>query len=126
MYLEKSRTIECPTACPASEVPPPRGKTDTPKLVGDLDHRLHIAFMPRHNDADRLDLIDRRVGGIQQPRVAVEAKIAFDPLLKLRLDLEIISPRFHTHTSPEIRGSFLFGGQVQLNVSSKSSNTIEP
>ena len=37
------------------------------ELVGDLDGRLHILFVPRHDDADGLDLIDRRVGGIQQP-----------------------------------------------------------
>ncbi len=37
------------------------------ELVGDLDHRLHIAFMARHHHAHGLDLIDRRVGGVKQP-----------------------------------------------------------
>ena len=77
------------------------------ELIGDLDGRLHVLFVPRHDDADGLDLIDRRVGGIEQPRVAVEANIALDALFQLRFDLEIIPAHFHAHRCP--RNSNKFG-----------------
>src|SRR6266550_5697928 len=56
-------------------------KNGNVQLVGDLDHRLNVAFMARHDHADRLDLIYRCIGGIQQTRVTIEANIAFNSLL---------------------------------------------
>ena len=90
MYLEKSKTMACPTVCPAREVPPPRGNTGDVQTIGDFDHCLDIALMARHHDADRLDLIDRRIRRIQQPRISVEVNVSLDALLQLRLDLKII------------------------------------
>jgi hypothetical protein len=58
MYFEKSSTIEWPTACPASDVPPPRGKTETSSLLASSITALHITLMARYDDANRLDLID--------------------------------------------------------------------
>ncbi len=37
--------------------------------------------MARHHDADGLDLINRRIGGIEQARIFVEMNIAIDALL---------------------------------------------
>ena len=81
MYLEKSKTIEWPTAWPASEVPPPRESTDTPSRLATSITACTSALMARHDHADGLDLINRRIGGIEQPRIFVEANIAFDTAL---------------------------------------------
>ena len=42
-------------------------------------------LVARHDDADGLDLINRRIRGIKQARVTVEANIAFDALSSIRL-----------------------------------------
>ena len=44
----------------------------------DLQQRPHVAVMPRNDGSDRLDLPHGRVSGVQDPRVAVEANLAFD------------------------------------------------
>ena len=43
-----------------------------------LQQRPHVPVMPRNDRADRLDLPDGRVGGVQDPGIAVEADFALD------------------------------------------------
>src|SRR5262245_12421605 len=51
------------------------------ELVGNLDYRLDIPSVARHDYTDGPDLLNRRVGGIKQAGVTIEANVAFDSLL---------------------------------------------
>src|SRR5262249_5268675 len=51
----------------------------------ELERRLHVRGVARHDDADRLHLVHRRVGGVEQARGSVEADVAPDDLAKLAL-----------------------------------------
>ena len=55
--------------------------------VGDLDHRLHVAGVARDDHADRLHLVHRRVGGVQELGEAVEADVALDDPAQLVLEI---------------------------------------
>ena len=45
-------------------------------------------FGARHDDADRLDLIDRRIGAVAPAREAIEQHFAVDLPAQLRLERE--------------------------------------
>ena len=49
-----------------------------PFRAGDLQRRPDVGAVARHHHADRLDLIDRRVGGIAAAREPVEQHLALD------------------------------------------------
>ena len=69
MYREKSRTSAWLTVCPVSDVPPPRGRTRHAELARrHLEGRLHVVGVARHDDADRLHLVHRGVGRVEEPR----------------------------------------------------------
>src|SRR5499433_2331898 len=46
--------------------------------IGELEHGLHVARVARDDHPDRLHLVHRRVGGVQQAGVLIEADVAFD------------------------------------------------
>ena len=68
-YLLLSMTSAAPTVWPHCEVPPPRGSTGTPSSTRDLQRDLRVALGLRHHHADRLDLVDRRIGRVAPARV---------------------------------------------------------
>ena len=71
-----SMTSAAPTVCPHCELPPPRGSTGTPSCAADVDRHAHVLVRARNQHADRLDLVDRRVGRIAAARGAVEQDLA--------------------------------------------------
>ena len=58
------------------------------ELIGNFNRGLNVGLMAGNHDAYRLDLVDRRIGRIEQPRVAIEANLPFNSLLELSFDLE--------------------------------------
>ena len=61
----------------------PAGEHGDVPAVGDLEHGLHVARVAWDDDADRLHLVHRGVGGIEQPRVLIEADVADFNLYRL-------------------------------------------
>ena len=82
-YFDVSTTSPAPIACPAWDVPPPRIVSGTSMLRADTDDADEIVARPRQDDAERLDLVDARVGGVERARDLVEPDFAFELLLEL-------------------------------------------
>ena len=55
-------------------------------LAADRDRRAHVVDRLRHQHADGLDLVDRRVGGVAAARCGIEQHVAFDGAGKARGD----------------------------------------
>ena len=83
MYFERSMTTASPTACPASDVPPPRGRTGDSRLRGQPDGLLHVVAVFGDHHTERLDLVDAGVGGVEEPGEVIEADLALDRLREL-------------------------------------------
>src|SRR2546425_10947340 len=60
----------------------------------DLHGRLDVVGVARHHDADRLDLIHGRVGGVQQAGDRIEPHVAGDDLAKFVL--EVVHAGYYT------------------------------
>jgi hypothetical protein len=52
---------------------------------GDLDHANDVLARSRDDEAERLDLIDARVGGVERTRDPIEPDLARDRLLEIAL-----------------------------------------
>ena len=63
-----SMTSAAPTVWPHCELPAPRGSTGTRSSRQIVDRRAHVVVGLRHQHADRLDLVDRRVGRVAAAR----------------------------------------------------------
>ena len=74
-------TTASPTACPASDVPPPRGRTGTPAFAA--SRLLHVVAVFGDHHTERLDLVDAGVGGVEEPGEVIEADLALDRLREL-------------------------------------------
>ena len=59
-----------PIAWPACDVPPPRGVIGTPWRPAMVDGRLDVVARARQHHAERLDLVDAGVGGVERARDA--------------------------------------------------------
>ena len=53
----------------------------------DVHHRLDVGGVARHDDADRLHLIDRRVGRVEEPRGGIEANVPGNDRAKVVLEV---------------------------------------
>ena len=95
-YFDVSSCRPAPIACPACDVPPPRAVIDTPCRARDLDGAHDVLARPRHDDAERLDLIDAGVGGVERARDRVEADLAGDLLFELALQVQAQRPSMAT------------------------------
>ena len=76
--FEQSITSARFTVWPHWLVPPPRGSTGHAFLARDRQGRGDVADLLRHDHADRLDLIDRRIGGVTAAVGTVEQHLAAD------------------------------------------------
>ncbi len=74
--LLKSMTRARPTVWPDCEVPPPRGSSGTPSSRAIAMRRAHVVDRLGDDDAQRLDLVVRGVGGIAAAAEAVEQHFA--------------------------------------------------
>jgi hypothetical protein len=61
-------------------------------LPRNLDGSHHIVSRAGHDDADRLDLVNAGVGGVQRARNAIEPDLALDVLLELALQVQDLAP----------------------------------
>ena len=61
------------------------GQQRHPGLGRDLERALRVGRGPRHDDAERLDLVNRRVGRIAAAVVGAEQHVAFDLAAEPRL-----------------------------------------
>ena len=66
------------TVWPHCEVPPPRGSTGTPSVARDRERGLDVGLVARHDDAQRLDLIDRGIGRLAPAGEGVEHDLALE------------------------------------------------
>jgi len=66
------------------------GEDGNVELIRDLDSRLYVSLMARDHDTDRLDLVHRRVGGIEEAGIFVEADFAVDALSQFNGNVPII------------------------------------
>ena len=69
-------TSAAPTVWPHWLVPAPRGSTGTRSSRAIVDRRGDVLVGSRHEHADRLDLVDRRVGRVAAARGGVEQHLA--------------------------------------------------
>ena len=69
MYLLKSRIRPAPIDWPDRLVPPPRGMIARAVLGGGLHGAHDVVARARHDDAERLNLVDAGVGAVQSARV---------------------------------------------------------
>ena len=76
--FEQSITSARFTVWPHWLVPPPRGSTGHAFLARDRQRRGDVVDLLRHDHADRLDLVDRGVGGVAAAVGAVEQHLAAD------------------------------------------------
>ena len=58
------------------DVPAPRGSTGTSSSRAIVERGAHVVLVARHHDADRHDLVDRRVGRVAAARRGVEQHVA--------------------------------------------------
>ena len=58
-------------------------------VAGDLDNGGQVRVRLRHDNAERHDLIDRRIGGITPPRKGVEKHVTLDRIAQSRLQIHI-------------------------------------
>ena len=77
-YLEQSRMTPGPIDCPACEVPPPRAVSGTPKRAQTRHGGDDVVRRPGQDDAERHDLVDAGIGGVQRAVEPVEADLAGD------------------------------------------------
>ena len=84
-YFEVSSTRPAPIAWPACDVPPPRGVIGTPCRAAICDGADDVLARPRDDHAERLDLIDAGVGGVERARDAIEAHLAVDRAFEVAL-----------------------------------------
>ena len=77
-YLLPSITSASPTVWPHCEVPAPRGRIGDALLAAICIARDGDVAVARHDHADRLDLVDRRVGGVAARGRRVEQDLAVD------------------------------------------------
>ena len=82
-YFDVSSCRPAPIACPACDVPPPRAVIETPCARGEVDRAEDVLARFRDDDAERIDLVDAGVGGIQGARDRVEPDFAGNLLLEL-------------------------------------------
>ena len=75
-YFDVSSTRPAPIDWPACEVPPPRGVIGTPWRAATRDGGFDVVARARQHHAERLDLIDAGVGGVERAGGAVEAHLA--------------------------------------------------
>ena len=76
--FEQSITSARFTVWPHWLVPPPRGSTGMPCLARDRQRGGDVVDGLRHDHAERLDLVDRGVGGVTAAVGAVEQHLAAD------------------------------------------------
>ncbi|PYN12486.1 MAG: hypothetical protein DME05_21495 [Candidatus Rokuibacteriota bacterium] len=55
--------------------------------AGDLERGLHVVPVARDHDADGLDLVHRRVGGVEETRRRVEADVPTDHVAELAIEV---------------------------------------
>ena len=80
-----SMTSAAPTVWPHCELPAPRGRIGTRELAAICERDARTSSsLSRHQHADRLDLVDRRVGRVAPARGRVEQHLAFDRAGKAR------------------------------------------
>ena len=77
-YLDVSRITPDPIDCPACDVPPPRGDQGHIEAVADPDRRHDVRLGPRYDHAQRHDLVDAGIGGIQGTADAIKPDLAGD------------------------------------------------
>ena len=83
-YLAQSITSARFTVWPHWLVPPPRGSTGTPCSRAIASVAAHVVDGSRHDDADRLDLVDRGIGGVAAAIGAAEQHLPGDRVGQLR------------------------------------------
>ena len=74
--------MPAPIAWPACEVPPPRMVMGQRRRRQIVERAENVLAVSRDDDAQRLDLIDAGVGGIERARDGIEADFAFDAALR--------------------------------------------
>ena len=75
MWRVKSMMTASPTACPARALPPPRGKTGTPKFAGDFVDSDYIISMAGKGHRQRHDLIIAGISAVEHARHLVGGSV---------------------------------------------------
>jgi hypothetical protein len=79
-----------PYALACQSGPTPTRENGNAVATGDLDYSLDISLVARENDADRFNLVDRSVGGVEKAGVPIETDLSVDPFFKLRGNLPVV------------------------------------
>ena len=83
-YFEVSSCSPAPIAWPACDVPPPRAVIDTPWRAAIWTVRIDVLARARDDHAERFDLVDAGVGGVERPRDAIESHLAVEMAVRDR------------------------------------------
>ncbi len=75
-YFETSMMIAGPMVCPESSSRRREGATGTPSSAAIFTARVEVGGGAREEDAERLDLIEARVGGVEHSPIVVEDDLA--------------------------------------------------